>query len=517
MLDHLPHAVPGCVYIIGAGPGDPGLLTCKGARFLSEADVVFYDDLLDPRLLDLAPAACERVYAGHRGGRPPDTTRRQDELNQQLVEAAQTGRRVVRLKGGDPYVFGRGGEEAKALREAGVVFEVVPGVSAALAVPSYAGIPLTHRGVAQTVTLVTGHEDPASATVDWSSLAAAGGTLVIFMGSRRAGAIAQALIEAGRLPSTPAAAIQWGTRPQQRTVTAELSTLEERMTAANLQSPVLLVIGEVVEQRQALEWFESRPLFGRRILITRSRDQSLALRHGLETQGGEVFELPLLELTPPEDPGPLDQALNQLEHYAWIVFSSPNAVRFFFDRLQHDGRDSRALGPCKIAAIGTTTATCLAQQGLTADLTPENQTAAGLSDAFATVDVEGARILVPSSAIGRTAVDDALTAQGAMVTRVTAYENRPPEPHSVEIPPALTEGHMDCIVFASPSAIDHFLSLLGRDQALTHLRNAAIAVMGPTTAEAVTALGLVPAIQPDNSSVEDLARAICTHYAGAEA
>lgn len=514
LKDHLPGAAPGCVYIVGAGPGDPGLLTLKGARFLSEADIVFYDDLLDPRLLDLAPTTCERVYAGHRGGRPADSSRRQDELNLQLIEAARAGRRVVRLKGGDPYVFGRGGEEAIALREAGITFEVVSGVSAAMAVPAYAGIPLTHRGVTQTVTLVTGHEDPAAGAVDWPSLARANGTLVIFMGSRRAGAIASALIDAGRSPSTPAAAIQWGTRPQQRTLTATLATLDAAMTQAQLKSPVLLVIGDVVDQRQALEWFERRPLFGRRILITRSRDQSLPLRRGLEAEGGEVFELPLLEITPPDDAAPMDAALADLDRFAWIVFTSPNAVRFFFQRLRDSGRDSRALGPCRIAAVGSTTAACLADQGLIADLTPDDPSADGLLTAFSDIDVTGAQILVPSSAIGRTALDDALTTRGALVVRVTAYENRPPRPEDIEIPLALTEGKIDCIVFASPSAVSHFVSIMGQEQALDHLRAAEIAVIGPTTAAAVRARELVPTIQPANSSVEDLVQAITTHFAG---
>ncbi|MBT7454031.1 MAG: uroporphyrinogen-III C-methyltransferase [Gemmatimonadetes bacterium] len=511
-MDHLPHAMKGCVYIIGAGPGDPGLLTVKGWRFLSEADIVFYDDLLDPRVLELAPPACERVYAGHRGGRPTESTRRQDDLNQQLIDAARAGHRVVRLKGGDPYVFGRGGEEAIALRDAGIPFEVVSGVSAAMAVPAYAGIPLTHRGVAQTATLVTGHEDPSSANVDWASLARAGGTLVIFMGSRRVGAITRTLIEAGRAETTPAAAIQWGTRPQQRTITATLATLEQEMATAQLRAPVLLVVGEVVAQRQALEWFEGRPLFGRRILITRSREQCRPLRLLLEAEGGEVFELPMLQLSDPEDAAPLDKALTQLQKFQWIIFTSPNAVSYFFTSLQRSGRDARALGSCRIATIGSATASHLADYGISPDLTPTSHSSAGLAAAFADIDLQDAQILIPSSAIGITDLDEELERRGAKTQRVTAYENHPPNPDEVEIPEALSSGEMDCVVFASPSAVHHFVELLGRDQAFESLAQTRIAVIGPTTARAITALGLQAAIQPDTSSVEDLVRAISADF-----
>ena len=289
-----------------------------------------------------------------------------------------------------------------------------------MAVPAYAGIPLTHRGVAQTATLVTGHEDPSSANVDWASLARAGGTLVIFMGSRRVGAITRTLIEAGRAETTPAAAIQWGTRPQQRTITATLATLEQEMATAQLRAPVLLVVGEVVAQRQALEWFEGRPLFGRRILITRSREQCRPLRLLLEAEGGEVFELPMLQLSDPEDAAPLDKALTQLQKFQWIIFTSPNAVSYFFTSLQRSGRDARALGSCRIATIGSATASHLADYGISPDLTPTSHSSAGLAAAFADIDLQDAQILIPSSAIGITDLDEELERRGAKTQRVTA-------------------------------------------------------------------------------------------------
>ena len=512
-MDHLPRAVPGCVYIVGAGPGDPGLLTRKGAGYLEEADVVFYDDLLDARLLELTRPDCERIHAGHRAG---GGRRRQDELNQRLVEAAAAGQRVVRLKGGDPYVFGRGGEEALALREAGIPFEVVSGVSAASGVLAYAGIPLTHRGVATTAVLVTGHEDPDKDTsgVDWGALARVPGTLVVFMGSRKLAAIAAALIDGGRAADTPAAAIQWGTWPRQRTVTATLQTLADAATEAGLVPPTLVVVGEVVSLRQSLDWFESKALFGRRLLITRSREQAGTLQLLLEAEGAEVHSLPLLEIGPPDDWAAVDGACARLGDFAWVVFTSPNAVTFFCDRLRDLGRDARAFGTARVAAVGQATGQLLRARGIEPDLMPQAQSAAGLADAFEDLDLQGAEVLVPASSIGRTELDEQLVARGARVLRVTAYENRPPRPETVELPTALTEGPLDGIVFASPSSVHNFLDVVGRETALAHLQRLDIAVIGPTTAGAVQDLGLTVAVQPGESSVQTLVAALCEHYRG---
>ena len=512
-MEHPHEAVEGRVYIVGAGPGDPGLLTLKGARLLEEADVVFYDDLIDRRLLEHTRPECERVHAGHRGG---GGSRRQEALNQRLVAEARAGRRVVRLKGGDPYIFGRGGEEALALAEAGVPFEVVCGVSAASGAPTYAGIPLTHRGLAAAAVLVTGHEDPSKpeSGVDWPRLARVPGTLVVFMGSRKVGAICEVLIAGGRPPETPAAAIQWGTWPRQQTVTGTLASLAGEVDGAGLASPTLIVVGEVVSLRGRLSWFETRPLFGRRILITRSREQAGPLRLMLESEGAEVHLLPLLEIGPPDDWTALDGALSRLGDFAWVVFTSPNSVEFLHDRLRRLGRDTRAYGRARVAAVGLATGQRLRARGLEPDLVPEVHSAAGLAAAFEAVDLTGAEILLPASSIGRTELDERLAGRGALVFRVTAYENRPPDPASVQLPEALTGGSLDCVVFASPSSVRNFLAVAGPEAGLEHLRRLDIAAIGPTTARAVADLGLNVAVQPGESSVPALVRALCEHYGG---
>ncbi|MDA0336298.1 MAG: uroporphyrinogen-III C-methyltransferase, partial [bacterium] len=387
--DSAPHAT-GHVFIVGAGPGDPGLITVKGARLLAAADVVLYDDLLDTRLLEHTRPDCVRVYAGHRGGRRPDGDRsRQDEVNQRLIAEARAGRCVVRLKGGDPYIFGRGGEEAIALHEAGVPFEVVSGVSAASAALAYAGIPLTHRNIATTATLVTGHESQGQEGpgVDWATLARLGGTLVVFMGSRRLSTITEALMAGGRAGSTPAAAIQWGTWPGQHTVVADLQTLAQRTVEGGITSPALIVVGEVIDLRDALNWFENKPLFGRRVLITRSQEQSGPLQLLLESEGAEVHALPLLEISAPEDGSIMDAAISRLQDFAWVVFTSPNSVRYFFDRLHYLRRDARAFGPAQIAAVGQATAQYLRDRGIEPDLLAGTQSASGLAQAFESIDL----------------------------------------------------------------------------------------------------------------------------------
>jgi uroporphyrinogen III methyltransferase / synthase len=514
-MDSRDAAIAGHVYIVGAGPGDPGLITVKGARLLAAADVVLYDDLLDTRLLDLTGPTCVRVYAGHRGGSRPDTRSRQDEVNDRLIAEARAGRCVVRLKGGDPYIFGRGGEEAIALRNAGIRFEVVSGVSAASGVLNYAGIPLTHRNVAATATLVTGHESPrlGEQGVDWAALARLGGTLVIFMGSRRLSAITEALIAGGRTAITPAAAIQWGTWPGQRSVVANLETLAQQATESGIESPALIVVGETINLRDTLNWFESKPLFGRQVLVTRSREQSGPLRLLLESQGAEVHTLPLLEISAPDDWSIVDAALARLPEFAWVAFTSPNSVRFLFDRLRQLRRDARAFGAVRIAAVGQSTAQYLRDRGIEPDLLPEKQSAAGLAQAFQEVDLCDSEILLPASAIGRTELDEKLAQQGARVMRITAYENRPPDPDTVELPAALTEQRLDCAVFASPSSAHNFLATIGTEPGLAYLHNVAIAAIGPTTARAIEELGLPVAIQPDDSSIEALVQSLCDHYA----
>lgn len=501
----------GRVYLVGAGPGDPGLLTLKGARCLREAEVVLYDELVDHRLLELVPPACERIYVGKRGGHKYLP---QEEINALLVAQGRQGRRVVRLKGGDPFVFGRGGQEALALAEAGVPFEVVPGVSAAMGVAAYAGIPLTHRGLAAAAILVTGEEDPTKPhpSINWEELARVEGTLVIFMGNRKLAELCQVLLKGGRAPQTPAAVIEWGTWPRQRSAVSTLEHLAEETRRQGIAPPSLAIIGEVVSLREQLNWFERRPLFGRRVLVTRSREQAGSLQTLLEDEGAEVSLLPLLELAPPDDWSALDECLDRLTQFAWVVFASPNSVEFFWQRLRQRGRDTRAFGPAQVVAVGQATAERLRAHGLEPDLLPEDQSQEGLVTAFAGFSVKGREILLPTSAIGRTLLAEELTRRGARVWQVATYQNRPPEPSQVELPPALKEDRVEVVVFASPSSVSHFGAVLGEERAREVLGKVVIACIGPTTAAAVAELGLKVQIQPGYSSVPALVEAICAHY-----
>jgi len=506
---NFPPALPGRVYLIGAGPGDPGLLTLKGAHYLGQADIVLYDGLLDERLLDLAPAHCEKIHVGKRGGGPGTA---QEEIHRLLVHHAHQQQRVIRLKGGDPYVFGRGGEEALILAQAGIAYEIVSGVSAASGVPTYAGIPLTHRGLSATAVLVTGSEDPNKATppVDWEKLAQLKTTLVIFMAGRKLAQITADLQAHGLAKDTPAAAIEWGTWPRQRSIDAPLENLAAAVENAALKPPVLTVIGAVVSLRNQLNWFEDKPLFGRKVLVTRSREQAGDLRLQLEAEGATVFSLPLLEIQAPEDGSPLDAALDRLSSFAWIVFASPNGVDFFFRRLHQRNLDSRALGSNRIAVVGQATAEHLRAHGLRPDLVPTQQTQEGLVEAFVKLTVDGQTILLPGSSIGRPLLAKVLEKRGAQVHRVTTYTNQPPA--QFEPPPALLAGEIDLVVFASPSSFENFVSELGHDRSLALLAASHIACIGPTTARAVRNAGLEVHIQPEQSSISALITAICAHY-----
>ncbi len=503
------HATPGTVYIVGAGPGDPGLLTLKGLRYLQEADAVLYDDLLDRRLLDLVPEGCERIDVGKRGGRKSAT---QNEIHAMLIERAQQDQIVVRLKGGDPFVFGRGGEEALHLHQAGIPFEIVSGVSAASGVPAYAGIPLTHRGTASAALLITGNEDPEKAdiAIDWRQLAAFDGTLVIFMAARRVAEICRTLIAEGRPASTPAAIIEWGTWPDQRTISADLHHLPDQAAESQIRSPALIVVGEVVALRRELNWFEKRPLFGRRLLITRSREQAGPLQHRLEAEGADVSTLPLIEIGPPDEWSEIDRAQDEIQRFAWTIFTSANSVRFFCDRLFQRGLDARALAPTRIAAVGLATATTLRERGLVPELVPELQSQEGLEQALAAIDLADQEILFPASSIGRTHLVEALAARGAKVHHLTCYANRPP--HKVEIPAALAENQLDLAVFASPSSIHNFYQILGPDRSAAIFARTQIAAIGPTTAAAARELGFEVHIEPAESSIPALVQAICAYY-----
>ncbi len=497
----------GRVFLVGAGPGDPGLITVAGAQALASADVVIYDRLANPRLLDLAPDAAERVFVG----KGPDAhTMSQHEINAALIEYARAGKTVVRLKGGDPFVFGRGGEEAEALAVVGISFEVVPGVSSAIAAPAYAGIPVTHRGVAASVAFVTGHEDPTKpeADVDWEKLATAVDTLVLLMSAGQLPKIVERLVAAGRLASTPAAVIEWGTLPRQRTITGTLSDIVTKAEAASIRPPAVAVVGEVVRLRDTIRWFDTKPLFGLRVLVTRTREQASDLSCALAAVGAEPIELPAIKIVRRHDEAQLVRAVDALRdgEYAWVCFTSTNAVDIFFDFLGSRSLDARAVR-AQVAAIGPGTAESLRTRGIAPDLVPAQYTAEGLASAFERVDVRGARVLLPRAEGAREMLVDALTARGALVDEVTLYVAVPPDEPDLEGLRRLRAGEIDVATFASSSTVRNLVALLGGD--IEPLRLCRIACIGPVTAAtAEELLGRPPDIVAPEHTIEGLVRAL---------
>jgi uroporphyrinogen III methyltransferase/synthase len=459
------------VYLVGAGPGDPGLLTVRGAQVLAGADVVVHDRLADARLLELAPPQAERIDVGKAPGGPVH----QDEINALLVDRGARGQAVVRLKGGDPFVFGRGGEEALALQEAGIAFEVVPGVTSAIAVPAYAGIPVTHRGKATSFTVVTGHSRFAvDADTNWEALAAAGGTIVVLMGVAHRETIAKRLLDAGLSPDTPVAAVRWGTRPDQETLRTTLAGLG----AAPLEPPAAIVIGRVAGLD--LRWYEQRPLFGRRVVVTRSRPQASELSERLRALGAEPIEVPSIRIVDPADGGvALRRAAAELAagRYDWVVFTSANAVGRLLDLLP----DARAFGQARIAAIGPGTAAALAEGRLVADLVPARFVAEGLLEAFPEAPSGGGRILLPRAAVAREVLPEGLVATGWAVDVVEAYRTVS-EPASSAVVAEVEAA--DAICFTSSSTVSGFLAAVDR------VVPPVVACIGPVTAEAARDAGL---------------------------
>ena len=479
------------VYLVGAGPGDPGLVTVRGAEALARADVVVYDRLASPALLDLAPAGAELVSAAKAPGHADLT---QDEINALLVERGRRGLTVVRLKGGDPFVFGRGGEEAEALAAAGIDFEVVPGITSAIGAPAYAGIPVTHRGVSTHFTVVTGHEDPAKAagSVDWNTLARAGGTLVILMGAGTIGEIADRLVEGGLAPTTPVAAVRNGTRADQRTVRGTLGTI----AAAGVRAPSAIVVGDVAALD--LTWFEARPLFGRSVLVTRAREQASELRARLEALGAEVVELPAITVEA------IDVTLPPLDSYSWLVFTSVNGVNSFFTRgLEPVGLDARALARVRVAVIGPGTEQSLRARGIRADLVPQRAVAESLLDAFPEPAAHGERVLLARAERGRDVLPDGLTQRGYTVDVLAVYRTVP-VPADPEILARVRGGGVDAIAFTSSSTVDNLCDALGAapDPQPT------VVSIGPATSDTARRRGLRVDVEAEPHTIDGLVAAL---------
>jgi uroporphyrinogen III methyltransferase/synthase len=479
------------IYLVGSGPGDPGLFTLKGMRCMQEADAVVYDRLAPGALLGYARPEAEKIYVGKK---PGDPTMSQEEINDLLVEKGRAGMTVVRLKGGDPYIFGRGGEEALALKEAGLPFEVVPGVTSGVAAPAYAGMPVTHRNVATSVAFVTGHEDPTKGTedVDWAKLANGADTLVLYMGVGRLEEISTEIIAAGRDPDTPVACVRWGTVPEQRTITGTLDDIADRVAEAALKPPAIIVVGDVVALREeGLDWYERRPLFGRRVVVTRARAQAGELSRDLEKLGAEVHEFPTIEIGPPEDFGPLDAAIRDLDSYGLIVFTSVNGVEAFLKRLQHHGLDLRAVPRnAKVAAIGPATAERIEQAGLRVDVIPEEYRAEALIGALGTHPLVGERVLIPRARVAREILPQKLREAGAEVVVPPAYESVPLSEGKEELSLCLQSGEIDCVTFTASSTVENFVVAFGAAEAARLLTKSRVACIGPITADTARRYGL---------------------------
>ena len=504
---------PGTVFLVGAGPGDPGLLTLRGGELLVTCDAIVYDALANPALLALAEATerelpVELYDVGKRGG--SGESARQDAINDLLVRLAREGKRVVRLKGGDPFVFGRGSEEAEALAREGLRFEVVPGVTAGIAAPAYAGIPVTHRGVATSVTFVTGHEDPTkdATGVDWSALARAGGTIVLYMGVKTLPRISDALVSGGMPSSTPAAAVQWGTYARQRTVTATVGTLSQAIEREGITAPVITVIGPVVSLRETIGWFDRRPLFGKTIVVTRARSQSATLSGRLAALGTEVVEMPATRIEPIESPA-IAQSIQRLSDYRWAIFTSRNAVTLFWTALREAGRDARALSSVSVAAVGPATAEALLEIGIASDVSPERFVAEALLDALRDRgDIRGARVLYATAEGARDVLPEGLASLGASVDRVHLYRSVANSDGADELKRRIAAG-VDLVTFTSASSVSAFADALGQD-AVGKVRGASI---GPITTAAARAIGVDVVVEARESTIPGLVSAIVQHFA----
>ena len=501
----------GKVYLVGAGPGDPRLITVRGQGLVETADVIVHDRLVAQRILKCARPDAEVIDAGKTPGSERNSQR---ELNALLVSKASAGKTVVRLKGGDPFVFGRGGEEALELASAGIPYEVVPGVSSAMAAPAYAGIPVTHRGMASLVTFVTGSEDPdkPDSAVDWRSLASQTGTLVVLMGWKTLPNIVETLLSNGRSPQTPAALVQWGTTPRQKTVSADLGSIVEQGRAAGIGSPVVAVIGDVASLGDRLNWFDNRPLFGKRVLVTRTRPQAGRLSAILAERGALPVEVPAIRIEPLEDYSELDGHIRRLADYDWTILSSENNVQIVFGRLKEMDLDSRAFHGTRVVALGPATARALSDRGINADLVPRRYVSEGVIESMSEIGVSGAAVFLPRSSAGREALVEGLAALGADVTQVPAYRPVPAVESRGLVRDALEEG-VDAVTFTSSSTVRSLIDLLDGDIGL--LNGVKVACIGSITAETAAGKGLHVDAVAAVSTVSGLADALEGLYKGA--
>jgi uroporphyrinogen III methyltransferase/synthase len=513
----------GKVYIVGAGPGDISLLTVKGLKCLQKAEVVVYDFHLNAQVLNYIRHDAEFIYAGKRGGQHTMT---QDEINRTLVEKAKEGKIICRLKGGDPFVFGRGGEEAETLARENIEFEIVPGVSSAIAAPAYAGIPLTHRLYSSSLAIVPGYEDPSKeeSSIDWQKLATGVGTIVFLMTVKNISLVCKKLIDNGRGPDTPVAVVRWGTRADQTTLVGNLKTIPDLIKENEIKPPAVMVVGEVVKLREILKWYEKKPLFGQRILITREHSEGY---ESLEELGAEIIEFRTIEIVPPEDWAELDNAIDKIESYNWLILTSANGVKFLFRRLFEKEKDIRDLKGIKICAVGTKTAEAINKFGIKVDLVPEEFNAEGLISAivqkcksakekndktselpnFQASALQGVRFLLPRAGVAREILPEKIKELGGEIDVVTAYRAIKPETHGKRLKRFLKEGKITIATFTSAATFNNFIEITGED-ADGLLKDVAIAVIGPVTAKAIEKAGLKVSIMPKEATIDAMVNEI---------
>ena len=506
------HSKKGKVFLIGAGPGDEGLFTLKGVECLRRADVVIFDYLANEQLLDYCPEKCERIYVGKKAG---SHTLTQDGINTLMVELAGKGRIVARLKGGDPFIFGRGGEEALELARNGIDFEIVPGITAATAVAAYAGIPLTHRRLSSSVALITGHQasDKTESSVDWQKVSHGADTLVIYMGVNNLASIVSELQRGGKPGTTPVALIRWGTTSTQQTLTGTLENILEVVEGNDFKPPGLIIVGEVVSLREEIQWFENRPLLGKRIIVTRSRKQASILSHTLKELGAGVVEFPTIDIRPKADLSGLDRVFKDLGSFDWIVFTSTNGVQIFFERLFDAGYDSRALSGIRIAVIGSETGAAVGSYGISPDLVPESFTSEAVVGAFKALkaDYTGERILLPGSEIAREHIPKELSAMGAEVLCIPIYTNSRPDYSGDYLDEVFGETH-DLVTFTSSSTVSNLVDILihgGREKYIKKLRGASI---GPVTSGTAAELEVPILVEANQHTIAGLSESILNFF-----
>ncbi len=500
----------GKVYLVGAGPGAEDLISLKAVECIKKADVIIYDFLANKRFLNFAKDSAEKIYVGKKGS---CHTLKQPDINRLIVEKALAGNIVTRLKGGDPYIFGRGGEEAEELLKDDIPFEVVPGITAGAAASAYAGIPLTHRDFTSTVAFVTGHErdDSEYSKIHWDKIATGIGTIVFYMGVKNLPNIVKNLIDNGRSPDTPIALVRWGTLPIQKTVVGTLSNIVKKVEEAGLSAPAIIIVGEVVKLRETLRWFDKKPLFGKNIVITRAREQASNLVTKLSEYGANVIEFPTIEITEPDDFTEVDNAIENIDSYNWIIFTSVNGVKLFFKRLQAKNKDSRSLSNANICAIGPKTAEMFRKFGIIPDLVPEKYQAEYIIEGLKEKGIDGKKFLLPRAKVAREVLPEKIKENGGIIDVVTVYKTVMPETDKELVTEYFKNREVDYITFTSSSTVKNFFEILKDEPVKEWLKNVKTVSIGPITSETLKKFGVEPYIEAEKFTIDGIVEGILNY------